>query len=137
MSNLDVAGATEQAAPDLSSLDKDTRLCVALELEAGATWEAGPGAWALWSASSILLATVWADGQYVYSGPAYLTDPAAWGPLLLELDGATRERDSEEERPWVCWWWVRSEMIGAVERYGPFAQTSPVPSASPRWPVVA
>lgn len=73
------------AHPDLSQLDRETRILVALEEVRGRTWcsvddpfTAGEGERTAWRIGGMVVRD---DGEAIYTAPNPLHDPAAWGAV--------------------------------------------------------
>lgn len=84
--------ATE-ARPDLSALDRETRICIAVAETQSAAWVRADefNRWHLIGETAYgpgIYCVVWdaGYGEWDWRGPNYLTDPAAWG-ALLEKEG--------------------------------------------------
>lgn len=115
------AAEPQAARPDLSSLDRETRINVEVAECKGAAWEeddtppwalswaakgAGPSCWLLVRNDGVALCWMFSSGNMVWhlpdgeNLPNVVRDPAAWGALMVAERIAVGPYDAE----WIAGW---------------------------------
>lgn len=122
------ASTATEARPDLSALDRETRICIAVAEVLGYRWfdKTQPGACQHWvlkrHESEPYAGVLHGDDKKEWSSiphrlPNWVRDPAAWGALLeKEFSGFETDSDGRKRVEWDTY-------NGAAFKSGPWAAT--------------